>query len=424
MLSTAESLLGVSRHLSAYADGPDRSALGQLEFAGKTLDVALRLRGTGVSTFDRVLAMALDVGVAKRHLVKEVLPALETLNLITIDRSADRKTIVTISERIPPIAELFALADSLLQTAMPEPVELATLRILDRTTVMPLTVTAALEEGAAVSSDEEAERALAHLEALHLCTVQMSADGHKVVFNPNIWSADVDHSKAALRAEDGAVRAALSGLLEEVAASAGMPQDSVKSAETKWIDFAVAHGLLQRSIVTTTEGVEKAFLFAPHMGRSAFDEPTGPDPSGHVRQLIGSMIFAQRYAEYRLTWPATFLRRLVERGISGESSPIGTDYPMLEKAGIVRVEKAQRWHRFVLLKTDVAEEAISYLDNVGGPSSNDLRGLRNQHMYRPPESERARRRADLARSANTHPRETERLLAALRQELGNRRYER
>ena len=124
-------------------------------------------------------------------------------------------------------------------------------------------------------------------------------------------------------------------MIEEVASSAGLPQDSVTSTDRRWIDFAVSQGLLQRSLVVTAENVEKAFLFAPHMGRSAFSQPTNADPSGHVRQLIGSMVFARTYATVKLSWPAAFLRRLVERGHSGEASPIGTDYPMLVEAGIV-----------------------------------------------------------------------------------------
>ena len=34
VLTEAELVLGLSRHLSAYARGPERAALGELEFAG------------------------------------------------------------------------------------------------------------------------------------------------------------------------------------------------------------------------------------------------------------------------------------------------------------------------------------------------------------------------------------------------------
>jgi hypothetical protein len=237
-----------------------------------------------------------------------------------------------------------------------------------------------------------------------------------------VWSADTDYSAAALLAEDGTVRAALSGLIEEISASAGLPQDNVRSADQKWVNYAVAHGLALRSIVQTTDGEERAFLFTPHMGRSAFSAATGADPSGHVRQLIGSMVFARTYANVRLWSPTQFLRKLIRNGEAGNASSIGTDYPMLETAGIVRVEPAANFYKFVLLQSDVAEQAIEYLDSEGSGDSPSEVGLRDQHTYRQPEAERALLQVSVARTAESTPAETRRLIAALRQEVGQRRY--
>ncbi len=72
MLSTAELLLGISRHLGTYAVGPDRAALGQLEFAGQVLELAIRLRGSGTSTGDRVAAIAVDAGIDLTPIIHEM----------------------------------------------------------------------------------------------------------------------------------------------------------------------------------------------------------------------------------------------------------------------------------------------------------------------------------------------------------------
>lgn len=227
------------------------------------------------------------------------MPTLQSLNLLEVHAQPDGR-MTAVSELIPPLQELLLLSESILAVAQPEPVEQALLRIIDITTRMPVTIDTAVEEGASVATEEAAQRAIGYLEALHLATRVRSADGEDVIFNPNVWSDDVDYTAAALRAEDGAVRAALSGLIEEVARTAGLPQDQVTSTDSRWIDYAVAKGLLLRSLVQTTTGEERAFLFTPHMGRSAFNAPIGADPSGHVRQLIGSMMFARTYAEHRL----------------------------------------------------------------------------------------------------------------------------
>jgi hypothetical protein len=347
---------------------------------------------------------------------------LETLGLIDLERDSDRG-VRAVSERIPPLPELFVQADAILEIAMPEPLERMAMEVLRQTTLMPITLDTALETCASLGPEDLARRAIEDLQSLHLCALQRSADGEEVLFNPNVWAVDKDHSHAAIQAENGAVRAALSGLLEEVAATAGLPEDEVTSADRKWIDFAVSQGLLLRSLVTTALGQERSFLFSPHMGRSAFDAPTGADPSGHVRQLIGSMMFANRYASNQLFAPTAFLRKLIREGEAGDASNISTDYSMLETAGIVRVEPAYSYYKFVLLQADVAEQAVTYLENTGS-SGTASGGLRGQRSYLQPEIERARRLVQPSREAIPSPSASQDILAALRQEMGRRRYDR
>jgi hypothetical protein len=422
LLPTAELLVGMSRHLSAYGASQPKADLAQLEFAGRIFELALRLRGSGVSSAERVEALGVSAGISRREIRREFLPALEVLGLVDLERDHEG-VIKAVSEKIPPIDDLYQRADSVLSNVMPEPLELMALRILRTTTIMPITISTAKEECAALGPEELAVRAIEDLESLHLCTRQRSADGDEVLFNPNIWAVDKDHSHAALQAENGAVRAALSGVLEEVAATAGTPEDEIQAGDRKWVDYAVSQGLLLRSIVTTLGGQERAFLFSPHMGRSVFDAPTGADPSGHVRQLIGSMVFARRFASNRLFAPTAFLRTLVRNGEAGDASNIGTDYSMLETAGIVRVEPAYRFKKFVLLQADVAEEAITYLEDSadGNTTSGALQGQRG---YRHPEAERARRLVQLPKEAAPSPSASQDILAALRQEMGRRRFDR
>ncbi|MEU2772466.1 hypothetical protein ABZ646_05950 [Streptomyces sp. NPDC007162] len=422
MLTAAELALGLSRHLSAYGASQPKADLGQLEFAGRVIELAIRIHGSGVSSPDRIAALGLDAGIPKRETLGQLLPTLETLGFVDLERDSNH-VMRAVSERIPPMAELFHQADAILESAMPEPLERMAMEVLQQTTLMPVTLGTALETCAPLGPEPLARRAIEDLQSLHLCALQRSADGEEVLFNPNVWAVDKDHSYAAVQAENGVVRAALSGLLEEVSATAGLPEDEVTSAEKKWIDFAVSQGLLLRSLVTTVSGEERSFLFSPHMGRSAFDEPTGADPSGHVRQLIGSMMFANRYASNRLFAPTAFLRKLIREGEAGDASNIGTDYSMLETAGIVRVEPAYSYSKFVLLQADVAEQAVTYLENTGsaGTISGSLRG---QSGYLQPEIERARRLVQPSREAIPSPSASQDILAALRQEMGRRRYDR
>ena len=68
----------------------------------------------------------------------------------------------------------------------------------------------------------------------------------------------------------------------------------------------------------TSEGREQGFLFTPHLARDPFGTTSG-DASGQVRQLVGSMVYAATFAQYKLHSPDVFLRRLIDRGVAGDS---------------------------------------------------------------------------------------------------------
>jgi hypothetical protein len=135
-----------------------------------------------------------------------------------------------------------------------------------------------------------------------------------------------------LRIEDSRAQKEVGALMEEVAARPGLPQAHAKSTSREWVDFAVSQGLVQRTVVETSRKEEQAFLFTPHLARDPFGATSG-DPSGHLRQLVGSMIYAATFATHKLYSPARFVQVLVNSGEAGDASDIGTDYTMLETAG-------------------------------------------------------------------------------------------
>ncbi|HEV8653823.1 MAG TPA: hypothetical protein VG276_31610 [Actinomycetes bacterium] len=361
-------------------------------------------------------AIGVDAGIALVELDRLILPVLDQLGWVRINRAADG-ALVSVDAVLPPPIELIALATSVMNINMPTPVERAALEILRATTRQPLELAAALEVGAE-HGEQAAEDALRHLTAVRLVRQVQAEDGRSAVFNPNIWVGDERVAEAALRAEDARVRREVGALLEEVAASPGMPETLVSSTELRWVDFAVSQGLVQRSVVQTTEGEEKRFLFTPHLARDPFGVQPG-DASGQVRQLVGSMVYAATFARVRLRSPAAFVRRLLQYGEAGDASPIGTDYPMLETGGIARVKPGStpgRW-RLELLQADVAEAALEILtardSRPGGSATETTAELRGQRSYTHIERERAR----LAHNAPVDDADTRRLIAALRQSV-------
>ena len=397
--------------------GPERAALERLEFAGWVFDFSFRLRGSTTSSAIRAQAIGLDIGLGPRTL-KEVVGTMETLQWISIIRDEEGQP-VSITESIPAPGDLILAAPRLLDILLAGPVERAALALLRATTLQPLLVSEALQTAATAEGvqghDEAAEAAVRHLTHTGLVRRVNSEDGREVLYNPNVWTqSEQAVAEAALRAADARATNEVRDLLEEVALNPGLPESHVKATEQRWVDFAVSQNLVQRSVIQTSEGSEKGFLFTPHLRRDPFGGTAG-DASGHVRQLVGSMIYAATFAEYKLDSPEVFLRALINRGVAGNATPIGTDYPMLEKAGVVKVVAGTGTgrYRLHLLQSEVAEDALKMLDAREGTGTEkaDIAALRAQRSYIHVEQERAR----LALTTDVDEIEQARLIAALRE---------
>ncbi|WP_370289079.1 hypothetical protein [Nocardioides sp.] len=411
MLSDAEILLGLGRHLSAYEVSPSHAALDSLQFAGQVYELAWRLRNSQVSSRNRIEAIAIEARIGTRQLHRDVLPTMEQLGWVECRRDADNR-LVSVEALVPPNEVLIDDASRLLDILLVTSAQRAALELIRATSRQPLPVDAAIET-AAEWGEEAATAALGHLEAVNLVRRIEHEVDRPVVFNPNIWTNDQQAATAALRAQDARASTEVGALLEEIAVSPGIPEKHVTATDQRWIDFAVSQGLVERSIVQTSDGSEEGFLFSPHLKRDAFGTSL-TDPSGHVRQLVGSMIYASTFASWKLRSPGGFLYTLIRDGEAGNVSNIGTDYPMLETAGTIQVVPAgSRTFRMILLQSDIAESALSIIDSRGSTSRGDAGSLQNlgdQRSYTHVERERAK----MASVADTSDREAARLIAALR----------
>ena len=377
---------GLSRHLSAYAFGPDRAALAELEFVGRIYDLAFRLRGSTTSAPARVQAIAIDVGLANRDL-RQALTALESLSWVTVERD-NAGAPVSVIESLPPAPELIAASSNLLDITFADKPQRAALAMLRATTLQPLLRTDALDQGIEASGcdDAAAESALGNLIAVGLIRVSSADAERDVLYNPNVWTQGDSIATAALNAADARATQAIQDLLEELAESPGLPEAKVTSTESRWVEFAVRQGLVQRSVIQTTEGGERGFLFTLHLRGIHFGGTAG-DAWDTSCQLVGSMIYASTYAKNQLHSPDAFLRALIRNGVAGDATSIGTDYPMLEKSGIVRVVPSSGTRfRLELLQSDVAESALKLIQSSTGPggSAGNAAALRASAEPHPP----------------------------------------
>ncbi|MBG6181900.1 hypothetical protein [Arthrobacter sp. CAN_A1] len=416
ILTDTELVLGLSRHLAAYQSGPEKAALEQLEFAGWIFDMSFRLRGSTTNSPARVTAIGRDVGIGARGL-RDVLGSMEALGWVAVQRN-NKQEAVAVVETIPAANTLVASCDQVLRVLMVSASDRAALAVLRATSIQPLLRDDALEAASSaegVTEDPQAaEDAIRYLKYTDLLREVETDDGRVVLYNPKIWTQGDEIVQAALRAADARGTQEVGALLEELADAPGKPESEVTATEKKWIDFAVSQGLVQRSVIQTSDGNERGFLFSPHLGRDPFGGTAG-DASGQVRQLVGSMVYATTFAAYKLYDPARFLRALINRGVAGNASSIGTDYPMLEKAGIVKVIGGDQSDRYQLelLQTEVAEDALTLLtsrETANGAYQQSATALQGQRSYVHTDQERAK----LALTSERDQAEEMRLISALR----------
>lgn len=115
---------------------PATSALGELQFAGKLYELAFRLRGSGVSGISRLDAIAVSAGITSIDARMMLLPCLETLGWVRVNRNADNN-LISVDDVIPPVPQLLAASSRVLDIVNAGATQRAALALLRATSLMP-----------------------------------------------------------------------------------------------------------------------------------------------------------------------------------------------------------------------------------------------------------------------------------------------
>lgn len=201
------------------------------------------------------------------------------------------------------------------------------------------------------------ELALAH----HLLGQHHVAElGEDFLYNDFLWGDDIERTAKALAALPTNVRSNLGSLLEELHKHEGRPLSEIESAPKGLVQVAVVHGLVERTEIVSTTGRTATFHFTPAFRGFGVTRDDIPDALDQVRLVMASFAFATRYASFKLDHPEVFLQALIDRGVAGNASPIGTDYGALERQKIVEVKPTgyHKRYQFVAVKTDTLTQAL------------------------------------------------------------------
>ncbi|HEY1855410.1 MAG TPA: hypothetical protein VGG40_12570 [Solirubrobacterales bacterium] len=367
---------------------------------------------------NHLLPLAQDAGISNRELRDTLLPVLDALGIVQVERdSADRVRFVR--PLVIDEDDVVSQAARVWRHLDPQPSERGALHILRDVASLPRTEEEIVRSCAEIGlTEDEAALALELAETRALVLRRHVSDFDcDFLYNDFLWGEDIDRTAKALSALPRDVRENLRSLLDELHQNEGRPLKDIESAPKGLVELAVREGIIERTEIVTESGKRGSFHFTPRFQGFGVAREDVPDVLDQVRLVIASFAFATHYARYKLDNPERFLEVLIDSGHAGNASPIATDYGALEKQKIVSVEpvaEGSKRFRFTAVKKDALLTALdtmragSILRQSAGSSSGN--GLLQPREFSDPVATRLRLGQEAA-DARLHQ---DRLLAAVR----------
>lgn len=364
------------------------------------------------------LPLGKDAGFSRKELTNIGLPLLRQLGIVQVEQVGDKVT--SVRAFVLSQDDVMDQVGRIWESLDPEPAERAAVAVLAETANLPLTPDEAVEvcTRAEIAESDAAvgiELALAH----DLVRKSHVADfGEDFLYNDFLWGENIKHVSEALAALPADRRDALRSLMDELHKHEGRPVDEIESASPDLVKLAATQGLIDATEITTAAGKTATFHFTPRFRGFGVSRDDVPDVLDQVKLVVASFAFSTRFASYKLTDPDRFISRLIEDGVAGNASPIGTDYGAMERQKIVNVEPVSPHSsrfRFRALKRDTLIEARDtmragalLLPNPSGRAGGG--SLMEPRSFSDPVATRQR----LAREAGERPLHSRELLAAIR----------
>jgi hypothetical protein len=236
---------------------------------------------------------------------------------------------------------------SLFRSLDPTLEEIAVLGLLDRGIRAPTTKPDAFSQMSS-EGEEVLERGLELARSYSIVKVLDGRDTRDpVIYSPLIWGDNIAKAGKALSHLKADRRALLLALMEQVRQYQGLPEHQAllwakSQGDPELVEFMVGLGLLDRTQIVTRDGGRALFLTTPHLyGELAVNH--GRDACDKVRLFLDSIRHGQHFGEWhtgKISDPVRLLGKLIDQGEIGPCTAIGSDYVLVERAGVVNVQSS------------------------------------------------------------------------------------
>ncbi|AVT41878.1 hypothetical protein C6W10_27930 [Plantactinospora sp. BB1] len=337
------------------------------------MDLAARLRGHQdfvPLTHELVVGYARYASIGALELFNTVLPALKNANLIDY-RVDPGGRVLGLNEYVGVSATLTEQTIQVLNVLKPTRSDLAFLHSVEVGAIAPLAESQHLQEIVKRGfTDIEVAEALRLTRAAKINRTTSSAElNEDVVYSPYVWGTKQISLAKFLKGLPANERDALLSMSEQVLSTPGLHMSKL-SAPAGIIRSAQNVGLIQAASVKAATGTSSTYVFSPLL--EADDDLCTTTEAFHLRKLfVAHILFGHEKAmagRGRINSPAVLVDRLISRGRVGPATNIGTDYHLLEAAGVVTVEPQADGPFLRLVKPEIAKSGLEWIKRITDPA--------------------------------------------------------
>jgi hypothetical protein len=166
------------------------------------------------------------------------------------------------------------------------------------------------------------------------------------VYSERIWTHNIAKAGRALVGLSKEQRELLIALVERVHRYQGIPEgflrgEAARSGAEHLLEVALGIGLINRTQIQMADGSTRSFLTTPHFFAD-LEAEFGEDMCDRVKIFLDSTRNGQHFGHPwtgRIADPDALLKKLLNAGVIGPCTAIGTDWVTSERAGIIRVRR-------------------------------------------------------------------------------------
>lgn len=368
--------VAAQKHLNGFTtDSSNIDELDDLNIAGKVGRFLGAVRGNGrIENIKKLEKMANHVGITKSELHHTIFPEIERAAAgkveIIKEVSGD---IIGIEEYLFNNPSVLEIAGQVFEQQNPSDIERIVIATMDETRKVPYLES---EMGDHLSrmgfKEEQIALSLALQEQFRLIQrLRPSKQTDPIISNEYVWGANHAKIATAVTSLEFEKKQNLREVINIIQSTQGIPSDRLPAIDQNVLILAQKTGMILPTRIISARGIEKDFVFSADLeGKLEYQDDILDD----VKLLLASIRFGQNYTQFsRISDPRRFLQALINSTYVGPHSANETDYTLLEKRGIVKVETHSTYNSFTgrtrtgaclkLLRKDVAEIALTLIND-------------------------------------------------------------